>query len=294
MDLRRLRYFAVLAEELHFRRAAERLFIAQPGLSQQIRVLERELGVTLFERSTAGVRLTEAGQVLRDEGVPLLSQVDRVTDRVRAAAAGRSGSLRVVHSRSLTGGVADELVRSFRARNVGVDIAAETAWTTRNLAMLRAGEADVAFVRLPLVDADDIGVLRLGETPLVVVLPAHHPLAERRALSFADVHDWDVVSWPRDQAPGYFDAIQGAVWGDRRPRLVGTEPDPERLVEAVAEGVGICVMDAHRAERLRSYTVVLRRFAKPPLRGSFGLAWSLHHVSTLGRTFIDHCRASAR
>ena len=150
MELRRLAYFAVLAEELHFRRAAERLRIAQPGLTQQIRVLERELGATLFERSTSGVTLTDAGQVLLEEGVPLLREADRVTERVRAAAQGRTGLLRIVHSRSLAGGLPDELVRTFRQLHPDADIGVESAWTARNVAMLRTGEADAAFVRLPL------------------------------------------------------------------------------------------------------------------------------------------------
>ena len=116
MDLRRLQYFAVVAEELHFRRAAERLHIAQPGLSQQIRVLERELGAVLFDRTTAGVTLTKPAMRLRDEGVPLLREVERVAALVRAAAEGRSGRLRIVHTRSLAGGLPDELVGQFRAR----------------------------------------------------------------------------------------------------------------------------------------------------------------------------------
>ena len=156
VELRRLAYFAVLAEELHFRRAAERLRIAQPGLTQQIRVLERELGATLFERSTSGVTLTDAGRVLLEEGVPLLREADRVTEQVRAAAQGRTGLLRIVHSRSLAGGLPDELVRTFRQLHPDADIAVESAWTTRNVAMLRTGEADAAFVRLPLAGAEDL------------------------------------------------------------------------------------------------------------------------------------------
>ena len=150
MDLRRLRYFAVVAEELHFRRAAERLHIAQPGLSQQIRVLERELGAVLFNRTTAGVTLTEAGRTLRDEGVPLLREVERVAALVRAAAEGRSGRLRIVLTRSLAGSSPDELMTEFRSRHPDAEIDIETAWTTRNVAMVRAAEADAAFVRLPL------------------------------------------------------------------------------------------------------------------------------------------------
>lgn len=293
MELRRLRYFAALAEELHFRRAAERLHIAQPGLTQQIRVLERELGAALFERSTSGVTLTDAGRVLLEEGVPLLREADRIAERVRAAAQGRTGFLRIVHSRSLAGGLPDELVRTFRQLRPDADIAVETAWTTRNVAMLRAGEADAAFVRLPLADAEDLGVIRLGQTELVVVLPGGHPLAGRRTLRPADLRGAGIVSWPREQAPGYFDHIQSAIWDDQSPVLVASEPDPEHLLAAVAVGTGLCVMDAERAAKLRPRGVVLRRFARPGLTGAFGVAWNPRRHSPLLDAFLACCRAHA-
>src|SRR5664279_3124689 len=166
MDLRRLQYFAVVAQELHFRRAAERLHIAQPGLSQQIKVLERELGADLFDRGPQGVTLTAAGTVLLEEGVPLLGQLDRVEERVRAVAEGRRSQLRVVHTRSVSGGLPDEVVHRFREQYPEVDVLVESAWTTRNLQMLRAGEVEAAFVRLPLSDADDFQFRHLGRPRL--------------------------------------------------------------------------------------------------------------------------------
>lgn len=293
VELRRLRYFVVLAEELHFRRAAERLHIAQPGLTQQIRVLERELGAALFERSTSGVTLTDAGRILLEDGVPLLREADRIAERVRDAARGRTGLLRIVHTRSLAGALPDELVRAFRQLRPGADIAVETAWTTRNVAMLRAGEADAAFVRLPLADAEDLGVMRLGQTELVVVLPGGHPLAGRRALRPADLRGAGIVSWPREQGPGYFDRIQSAIWGNESPVLVASEPDPEHLLAAVAAGAGLCVLDAKRAAKLRPRGVVLRRFAPPGLTGAFGVAWNPRRHSPLLDAFLACCRAHA-
>ena len=293
MDLRRLQYFAVLAEELHFRRAAERLHIAQPGLSQQIRVLERELGAVLFERSTAGVTLTDAGRALRDEGVPLLREVERVAALVRAAAEGRSGRLRIVHTRSLLGGPPDELVREFRRLHPDVDIEAETAWTTRNVAMVRAAEADAAFVRLPLHDADDLRLLTLGRTEIVVVLPAGHPLARRRALRPADLRGSDLISWPREQAPGYFDHVRTLIWGEDPPSVTASEPDPEHLLAAVAAGAGVCVLDAQRAARLRPSGVVVRRFARPAPTAEYGLVWSPQRISQQLKAFVGHCRANS-
>ena len=288
-----MRYFAVVAEELHFRRAAERLHIAQPGLSQQIRVLERELGVELFERGTGGVSLTAAGRALLEAGGPLLREVDRVIERVRAAAEGRSGLLRLVHTRSLSDGAPDELVRTFRVAHPDADIAVESAWTARNVVMLRGAEVDAAFIRLPLLDAEGLQVLPLGHTELVAALPSAHPLARRRVLRPDDLCGVALLSWPREQAPGYFDHIRSVAWGDETAEPVASEPDAERLLAAVAAGSGVCVLDSPRAFKLRPRGVVLRRFARPSPTSEFGLAWNPRRVFPLLESFIAHCRDQA-
>ncbi|WP_167349811.1 LysR family transcriptional regulator [Pseudarthrobacter sulfonivorans] len=285
MDLRRLEYFMVLAEELHFRRAAERLHISQPGLSQQIRVLEKDLGVSLFERSAQGVVLTDPGFVLLKEGAHLLQQAESVAAHVRAAGKGIAGILRVVHSRSLTGDVPDEIVRRFRMSNPRVEIIVETAWTTRNIAMLRAGEVDAAFVRMPLLEVGDLSQLTLGHTELAAAIPADLPLARKRILQTADLRGIPVVTFPREQAPGYFDHILSTVWGDEGPLISTTEPDPEHLLAAVAAGAGVCVFDVQRALKLRPKGVVVRRFT-PSLSADFGLLWSPHRMSSLLESFI--------
>lgn len=292
VSLKRLHYFHVLAEELNFRRAAERLHIAQPGLSSQIKVLEKELGVTLFERNSSGVSLTRPGRMLLAEGVPLLKEVDRVVGRVRAEADERPGRLRIMLTRSLVGDLPDWLVRDFRRRHPAADILTETAWTMQNLKMLRAREADVAFVRLPLNEADDIQVMPLGRTELLVAVPEHHELASKPTLSREDLRDVQIVSWPRNQAPGYFDSVHGAVWGTLPPDRYVFEPDPEHVLMAVAEGLGVCVIDAGRAQALQPAGVVLRTLSDP-LYGSYGVAWNARQSFPLLEDFLASCQDSA-
>ena len=292
MDLRRLRYFAVLAQELHFRRAAERLQIAQPGLSQQIKILEREIGAELFVRSARGVSLTPAGLVLLQEGVPLIGQLDRVEQRVAATAAKDCDELAVVHTRSLSGGLPDEVLRRYRRRHPHTVIRLESAWTARNLDMLRAGEVDVAFVRLPLIDRGELHVMPLGHTEMVAALPEAHPLARRRALDVGDLRGLPVVLWPRQQAPGYFESLLAQVWGDEPPEVMMWEPDPEHILAAVAAGVGVTVLDRDRARRLRPPGVSVRRFRTPPT-AEFGVAWTAHAEGTAVAQFVDTCREVA-
>lgn len=293
MDVRRLRYFSVLAKELHFHRAAELLHIAQPGLSKQIQVLESEIGARLFDRSPHGVTLTPAGRLLLEEGTPLLGQLERIADRVRSTAAESPPTLRIVHTRSVTGGVPDEAVARYRELHPHVEVLLDCAWTTRNLAMLRSGEVDLAFIRLPLNHTNGLEVLPMGETELVAVLPKGHPLAKRRALDPSDLHDLPLVSWPRAQAPEYFDALQALLWGGQSPRPVRWEPDPEHVLEAVAAGSGVCVLDRHRALKLGPRGVVVRRF-RVPVTGGFGVASTAHAADTPVSNFLEICHELAR
>jgi DNA-binding transcriptional LysR family regulator len=292
VDLRRLRYFAVLAQELHFGRAAERLQIAQPGLSQQIKILEREIGAELFVRSAHGVSLTQAGLVLLQDGVPLIGQLDRVAQRAAATAAPGRDELAVVHTRSLSGGLPDEVLRVYRRRHPRTAVRLESAWTARNVEMLRAGEVDVAFVRLPLSDPGELNVLSLGHTEMAAAVPHDHPLARRRALDVDDLRGLSVVLWPRQQAPGYFDSLVRQVWGAEPPEVALWEPDPEHILAAVAAGVGVSVLDRDRARTLRPPGVSVRRFRTPPT-AEYGIAWTAHTEGTPVAAFVDACREVA-
>lgn len=202
---------------------------------------------------------------------------------------GRSGVLRIVHSRSLADGLPDEVVDEFRSASSGVDVVVETAWTARNIEMVRDGEVDAAFVRLPAADADDLAVLRLGEAEIVAALSNEHPLARRRRLRFADLTDEPMVFWPRTQAPGYFDYLHHRVWGDVGPKSVSFEPDPEHILAAVAAGAGICILDAGRVARLKPAGVVSRRFVTPGLFAEFGVTWNPLRMSDQLHAFLAMC-----
>src|SRR5690348_2393969 len=136
MDLRRLRYFLVLAEELNFTRAAHRLHIAQPALSQQIRALERDIGAALLERGSRGCRLTEVGEVVAREAGELLAHAAVAQERIRAAVGGRQGQLRLALTRSARGGPVDALLGAFRTLHPDVDLVVRAGWTAHNITEL--------------------------------------------------------------------------------------------------------------------------------------------------------------
>lgn len=263
MDLRRLGYFAVLAEELNFTRAARRLHIAQPALSQQIQALERQVGALLVRREAKGCTLTPVGLVVAEEAARLLRQAEEARERIQAAVRGRAGRLRLAYTRSARGGVADALVSEFRTRYRDIELSLQTGWTAHNVAELRAGRLDAAFVRPPIDEAPELRYQVLTEEELLLALPARHPLAALRTrISRERIADEPVVVFPRANGPGMYDLIARQVW-PAGPRVVREEPDDEQLLLAVAAGHGISAVPAGRAHALRVSGVRLRHLAAP-------------------------------
>ncbi|MBE1495264.1 DNA-binding transcriptional LysR family regulator [Amycolatopsis lexingtonensis] len=293
MDLRRWHYFAVLAEEMHFTRAAARLFVSQPSLSQQIRAFEAELGVALLDRTGPRFALTEAGRVAAAEARDLLDRLDHARGVITATGRGDTGRLRIAYTRSAPGPLAGDLVAAYRARYPEVSLALETGWTSFNLARLLAGEIDLGFVRPP-VDAPGLEVAVVGSEEVLIALPSGHALARRRSrLRRAWIAAEPVVFWPRENGPGQYDAISAQVWPGGVPRIVREEPEDEQLMRAVAEGAGIAAVPEHRARGLRRRGVVLRRLEDPVPRIDLGLAWRAGAVSPVVRGFVALARGAA-
>ncbi|MFK0258228.1 LysR family transcriptional regulator [Streptomyces sp. NPDC090445] len=188
LDLRKLRYFVAVAEHLHFGRAAQALYIAQPVLSRQIRAFEQELGCTLFTRSTRSVELTPAGKRLYDEAPRITTAVDAALQRVHAAQRGEQ-RLAVGFSPGLR---VSEAIRAFTASHpkVGIDVI-PLHWWERD-APLRDGRAHVGYLRRPFDDAG-LRTIPIGHETKVACLPVTHPLAGRRALTSGDLEGEPVL-----------------------------------------------------------------------------------------------------
>jgi DNA-binding transcriptional LysR family regulator len=293
LNLRRLYYFCVLAEERHFGRAAARLHMAQPGLSQQIKQLEAELGVTLIERGGRENRLTPAGELLHEHAVRYLRTGAELAEEVEARARGSLGRLTIAYTRSAVYLGTTEMVRDFRERRPDVQVRTTSGWTTHNLEMLHEHEVDAAFVRPPL-DDPTLDTLALPDEELVVVLPTGHPLADEVSLRPEQLHSEKFVFWPRKFGPGHYDRIADQVWHAVEPDIVLVEPDDEQILAAVAAHVGISVLERARATRLCPPGVTLRRFADPAPKCGLALAWRSEDTNPVLRAFVTSCRRAQR
>lgn len=240
LDLRRVEYFVAVAEELHFGRAAERLRIAQPSLSQQIRQLEAELGVTLLERNSRNVQLTDAGDALLREGRKTLSQARQAIHATRAAAAAR---VTVGFYGSAASALLPEVLRAFGERHPSLSVSVHELLFGSIDVVLR-GDIDVAFTRLR-PGQTELEVEVLGNEPRRVALASTHPLAARDSLAFLELREETFIVNPAvqgDEAPPRWLAEQ------RRHGLPGRIGDettsiPE-ILTLVAAGRGVCLVPA--------------------------------------------------
>jgi DNA-binding transcriptional LysR family regulator len=250
MELRHLRYFVAVAEELHFRRAAERLHVAQPAVSEQVRKLEAELGVLLLNRTQRNVSLTAPGEVMLEEARRVLRQADTAVLAARDALSRGLGRLRVGYMPdSLPGYVPQSLTR-FAAAAPGIEVVLEAGSPLRLGADVRSGSLDVAVVCLPLATGG-LRVTPLGEEGAVIALPAAHPLAAAEAIEPAQIAQTPLLLLPRASNPAFYDGIisawrsAGLTADPREPR----EPQVEHVLLAVAAGAGFAVLPSSAADR---------------------------------------------
>jgi DNA-binding transcriptional LysR family regulator len=248
-DLRQLRYFVAVAEELSFTRAALRLHLSQPPLSQQIQSLERNLGVRLLERTKRHVALTEPGRVFLDQARQVLAKANEARSQVIAAAAGYSGQLRLAYTVSVSfhPAMPQALLRFGQiAPNVRIELT--EMYTEPQFAALLAGRIDVGFVRNEPRQEMAARRLRLSvvdREALLLALPSGHPLAGRSSLGMADVADSPFVSQPRELAATLYDSLARlAATAGFEPTITQHAQQINGLLALVAAGLGLALVPA--------------------------------------------------
>ena len=292
VDLRQMRQFVAVAEELNFRRAAERLRMSQPPLSQTIKTLEAELKTPLFNRTSRKVELTAPGRILLDEGRKLLSQMDRTLDAVQGAAQGMVGRISIGIVPSIVYGVLPAMLRDFRKRHPAVDLHLEELATVDQTDALLQRRIDVALFRPPTFFSPGLCRESLMSEPLIAALPSDHPLLARKTLRLADLREERFLLIPPRWGTGYhtrvLDACQDAGFV---PRIAHEPKYLHTIVGMVAAGMGVALVPS-TLTNLTPQGCVYRRLAdrRAALSIELGAAWHADDTTPSLLAFLETAR----
>lgn len=284
MNLRRLYYFLVVAEELHFGRAAIRLRIAQPALTQQIKKLEQELGVDLLHRERGrSTELTNAGMALVQEGRRALAYAEQAADAAKRAGRGEVGFLRLGFAPSSAIDVFPRLVRTFKKRSPNVHLELVELQSEEQATGLRLGELDVGLIRPP-IDDSGLRLETLTEEPLLAALPGTHPLARTTKLNLKDLAEDGFIMAPRSTAPAWFDHLLLLCKEHGfSPRIVQEVETILTRIGFVAAGLGVALLPGP-ATGLRRAGIAMIPLDIPPI--PLLLAWRENVRSPVLKSFI--------
>jgi LysR family transcriptional regulator, benzoate and cis,cis-muconate-responsive activator of ben and cat genes len=244
IEIRHLRYFLAVADELHFGRAARRVGIAQPALSQQIRKLEAEIGAELFHRTKREVMLSAAGQALLRHARHALEDVVAGTEAARRAARGEIGSLTVGFVETAASTIVPRAVRRFRDERPDVGLTLRELSVDAQVEGLRSGALDIGIVRPP-VDANELRFERVLDEPLVVAVPDGHRLAVRRRIAPRALAEEPLVLLARSSVPGLYDQVIGLCEEHSGAARIAQEASSiQAVLGLVAAGLGVSVLPA--------------------------------------------------
>ena len=292
VELRQLRVFLTVASELHFSRAATRLHVSQPALSQQIRTLERALGTPLFDRSSRATELTPAGRALLEAAPRVLYEAERAQDRVTQAAVGALGSLLVGSVGTALASIAPRILRDVRARFPDLQLEVSQHDTAAQMVAIADGRLDAGLVREAAPTAA-VAVEELVSEPLLAVLPSDHALAGSATVDPGDLADVPIVLWPRPTGAAFFDIITAYCREHGfSPRIVAEGADIETQLSLVAAGIGVSLQPSYYAN-LCPPGVEFRPLTGTPPSVSLQVAWRRRDRSPAVAHFVEAARACA-
>jgi DNA-binding transcriptional LysR family regulator len=284
MELKNLKSFVAVAEQLSFIRAARLLHLSQSALTEQIQKLEEELGVPLLLRDRRSVKLTAAGIVFLAEARATLARAEQAVERVQKAACGEVGRLRIGFVSSAALEIVPGIVVAFRSQFPAVSLDLTNLRTSSQVKALLSESIDVGFVRLPL-SHDQLTIRVIHREPLVVVLPHGHPLANEAQIRLVQLQNEQFVAYARRWAPGFYDAvIQMCTREGFSPEIVQETGEMYTAIALVGAGVGIAILPRSvvlaqsrnvlmkplpSSLGLSEIAIAVRRFNNSPLIGSF-------------------------
>ena len=293
MELRHFRYFVAVAEEGHITRAAERLGMQQPPLSQRIKSIERELDVQLFLRKARGVELTQAGRVFLEKARTILAQYDHAFESTRRAARGEQGRLSVgVTPTSAFHPIVPLIIRSFREQFLQVSLTLQECLPNEIIEGLQNEQIDVAFLRAEMTEPKGLVVKPLMAEPMVVALPCRHALARKKgSLPLKDLAEESFIVYARQLGPAFFEATMAACQSAGfTPRFGQEAPRVTSALNLVAAGLGVCIVPASM-QRMGMEGVTYRGLkGATQLRAILNIVSRRGDPSAVARNFLNSVR----
>src|SRR6202043_3637491 len=266
MELRQIRSFLSIAETLHFGRTAEMIHLSQPALSLQIRALEDEIGVRLFERNRRKTALTAAGIAFREEATGALLRLDQAVHKAKLAAKGKLGILRIGFISTAGNEIVPTIIRQFRELNADVEFSLRKILTADQIQMLETGSLDIGFLRLPIGGHSELEVVTVHREPFVLVVPASHKLAKRKKVRLSEVSGQDFVMYERTYAPGFHDLIFGMLRDARIvPNVSQTAAEISTLISLVDAHMGIAILPASAVKHSVASVIACRIVDQIPM-----------------------------
>lgn len=287
MEFRHLRYFIAVAEELNFSRAAERLHMAQPPLSQQIQALEAELRLQLFDRKKRPLQLTVAGQVFLEQARLAVTQVERAIVLAQRASRGEIGRLTIGANSSIANSVLPDILRTFRDRFPEVKLVLRELTSSQQTQELRDRRIDVGFDRLPnpYENEADLRFMPIVQESLVIALPETHPLAAHAQIPLQALADEPFVLPSPEIVPSYGQIITLCQQVGFSPKVVQEATWTITVLSLVAGGVGVALLPAN-VQNLQRKGVVYRAILGQNLTRQIAVIWRQDDSSVILQEFL--------
>jgi len=293
MELRHLRYFVAIGEEENYRRAAQRLHVAQTALSTQIQDLEAELGFKVFDRLPRGVKLSVAGRLFLEDARRILREVNEAAARAARVARGQSGTMRVGFTENASWrGVVPDSFRHFRERQPDAELQLTPATSLEQLDAIRSGRLDAGFVfNMPKGDAElDHFPVALQHVELAV--PKGHALAKVKKLKLRDLVDASFVWFPRRESPAFYDRLMHECFrgGLKSPRIVQEGLNDVTILSLSSHGMGVGWVNGTARWRCPE-SVVIVSVVDLDMPLPLALVWKKDNSSPLVKRFVDDVRS---
>jgi DNA-binding transcriptional LysR family regulator len=293
MELRHLRYFIAVADELSFSRAAERLQMAQPPLSQQIQALEIELGVRLFDRKSRPLQITQAGQVFLTEARITIQKIEQAVTTTQLVHQGKLGYLTVGFTSSMANGILPMIMRAFQQKYPNVKLILCEKNCNIQIQGLRDRDTDIAFVyqNYQSFESHDLSALRVSQEPLVVVLPEKHQLASKSEISIADLANEEFVMPLANVVSDLAEQIEDLfAQAELKPKVSQQALFMVTILGLVAGGMGISILPAS-VQNLHRRGVVYRPIREKTTTNQLIAVWRQDDLSPILQQFLDITRA---